>query len=166
MKFGWAVSENPDTVPDTLSTITKLPERKPGEWSPRTRRARSNIRGTRANTLPPVIPGEKIFRISPDSKVGRATLRKWARRNGYEVKGKGKIPAEVRDAFMAQNGIWTVRIISVMPPGATEFMQLFQVRQGSYVRNLKGASFYSDDPFYVKRLLGDELFPLLKQVVT
>ena len=144
-------------VPDTLSTLTQLPVRKDG-WDPRQRRPRSNIPGVRANTLPEVMPGEKVFRINPDSDVGRATLRRWGRRHGYTVKERGKIPAEVRAAFMKENDIWTVKIVSALLPGAAEPMQFFEVKQGSYVRKR------TIDPFYVKRVLGDELYPLLQLV--
>jgi len=103
-------------IPDTLSTITQLPAPKPGEaWSRRNRRPRNLIPGTRANTRAVTKPGEKIFRINPDpaedprlraefldSQAGRAMLRAWAPLNDYTVSPRGKIPAEVRAAFVKQ----------------------------------------------------------------
>jgi len=142
----------PDKIPDTLSTLTPLPGRKDGR-EPRQRRARSNVPGLRANTLPAILPGEKIFRIVPDN----ATLRRWGRRNGYPVKSYGQIPRVVREEFAKQNA-WTVRVVSVLVPGATEYSEFYQVRQGPYIRK------QTTDPFYVRRTLGDELYASLKKV--
>jgi hypothetical protein len=142
-------------VPETLSSITPLPEPKPGQWSRRNRRARSNIPGKRANTLPPVMPGEKIFRVVPDAP----TLRRWGRRRGFGTRDKGPIPKNVRDAFMAENGSWTVRVISGLVPGRngqpSRPMSFYQVRQGGYVRR------NTVDPDMVRREMGPELYALL-----
>ncbi len=145
-------------VPDTLSTITPLPASRPGQWDRRNRRPRPLVRGERANTLPAIKPGEKVFRVSPDSKAGRATLRAWGRRHGYDVKPRGKVPAEVRAAFMEQNDIWTVTVVSALLPGAKDFSQHYHVRQGGYTRRR------TIDPDMVRRELGAELFALLKEV--
>lgn len=141
-----------DAVPSALSTVTSITGGR-GQ-----RRARYKIPGARANTPPVVIPGEKVFRVSPDSPKGRAAVRAWARRNGREVKDYGKIPVNVRDAFMEANDIWTVRVISCMPPGADQFYEFFEVKQGSYVRKR------TTKWWEVLKILGDELFPLLKEV--
>jgi hypothetical protein len=102
------MSEN---VPETLSATTQLPL-KPGQpgYSPR---ARALIRGERANTPYPAKPGERVFRINPDpaedprlrkemldSPAGRDMVRAWGLKKGYDVKPRGKIPAEVRAAFV------------------------------------------------------------------
>ena len=103
-------------VPDTLSTITPLPEQKPGDaWSRSTRRPRGLIPGARANERPASRPGAKIFRVNPDpagdprlraefldSQAGRAMIRAWATGNGHQVSERGKIPARVRAAFVTQ----------------------------------------------------------------
>ena len=142
-----------ENVPETLLKPTALAARSDGR-EPRKRRARSNITGERANTLPAIIPGEKILKIVPDN----VTLRAWGRRHGFTVKDRGKIPGGVRDAFMKVNGAWTVKIVSVMPPGDTEYRQFYQVRQGAYLRKM------TRDPFYVRRELCDELYALLQEV--
>lgn len=157
-------------VPETLSQIIPLPEPKPGQWSRRNRRARSNIPGRRANTLPPLpppLPQEKIFRINPDSEIGRATLRKWGRSRGYKIAGRGKIPARVREAFMKENNIWTVRefyLHSRGPGGKRYVSRNYQLRQGEYLVPLLHGKPETIDPFYIKRALGDELFNLLQEV--
>lgn len=147
-------------IPETLSNVQPLPAPKPGEWQRRNRRARSNIPGARANTLPPVIPGEKIFRIVPDAW----TLRRWGRRNGFDVKDKGPVAKEVREGWeseMKQNGSlsWTVRVISYVIPGRNgqpdRPAEFYQVRQGMYVRRT------TTDWEMVKRELGAELHALL-----
>lgn len=140
----------PDDLPETLAFSAT---RKPGVRPAQQRRARSNVPGVRAETLPAIIPGEKIFRVVPDN----ATLRSWGRRRGYRVAVHGKIPEAVRVAFAKENA-WTVRVVSAMVPGDTQFRQFYQVRQGPYIRKM------TTDPFYVKRELGDELFSLLKEV--
>ncbi len=38
---------------------------------------------------------------TPASGPSAAELRDWARSNGYEVSDRGRVPAEVRDAFEA-----------------------------------------------------------------
>lgn len=156
-------------IPETLANVTPLPPPQPGKWERRNRRARSNIPGRRANTLPPVLPGEKIWRISVDSDIGRVTLRRWGRRHGYQVADKGKIPGQVRDAFMKQNAIWTVKEITRQytgPGGRQVTSRMYQVKQGQYLVTLHHGRTETTDPFYVKRVLGDELFPLLKRVET
>jgi len=104
------MSEN---VPETLSTITPLPL-KPGQPG-YTRRARSLIKGERANTLPDIRPGAQLFRVNPDpdedprlrpehldSQAGRDMLRAWGAKNGYDVKPRGKIPGKIRAAFVEE----------------------------------------------------------------
>jgi len=144
-------------VPDTLSVT--IPIKKRDNWGPRQRRARSNVPGRRANIPEPVRPGEIMFRIVPDNK----TIRKWWRNRGHEISDKGPVPGEVKDAFarfLATNGNagWTVKVISLQPPGATEPSGFFQVRQGkTLVRQ-------TADEFYVKREMGEELYDLLQLV--
>jgi hypothetical protein len=104
------MSEN---IPDTLSTITSLPLKpgQPGYYQ----RARSLVRGERANTLPPVKPGARVFRVNPDpdedprlrpefldSQEGRDMLRAWGAKNGFDVKPRGKVPGKLRAAFVAE----------------------------------------------------------------
>lgn len=167
-----------ENVPETLSTVTPLPARKAGQWVRRTRFPRSLVRGERANTLPVIKPGERIFRVNPDPpdsadyseetrkmlprhrREGRATMRAWGLRNGYEVRARGRIPAEVQAAFMRQNDIWTVTVVSAMLPGAKVFSQHFHVRQGGYTRRR------TIDPDKVMRELGPELYNLLWEVRT
>lgn len=93
-------------------------------------------------------------------REGRATMRAWGLRNGYEVRARGRIPAEVQAAFMRQNDIWTVTVVSAMLPGAKVFSQHFHVRQGGYTRRR------TIDPDKVMRELGPELYNLLWEVRT
>lgn len=149
------MSENPDRVPDTLSTTTPI-KRRPDGLEPRQRRPRSNVRGPRANTLPPVKRGQPVSRIVPDNK----TIREWARRRKYDVSDRGKIPDKIREEFaewlkVNGNGAWNVTVVSLRPPGAKEYAQYFQVRQGSVLVK------QTTDPFYVLRKLGPEVYPLL-----
>lgn len=148
---------------DPPGTLTRLPVPKPGQYP---RRARALLPGTRANTLPPVIPAQKIFRISPDSPVGRATVRRWARRNGYDVKVHGKIPKAAVDAFMEKHGIWTVYVRRSLIPGAKNPIEFFQVKQGEFLRALEHGKAETIDPDKVRRVMGNELFAMLKQVKT
>jgi hypothetical protein len=75
------------------------------------------------------------------------------------VKDKGPVPQEVREAFMAVNGSWTVRVISGIVPGRnggpSQQMTFYQVRQGMYLRR------NTIDPDMVRRELGPELYALL-----
>lgn len=145
-------------VPDTLSVT--IPIKKRGvDWETRQRRARSNVPGRRANIPEPVRPGETMFRIVPDNK----TIRKWWRGRGHKISDRGPIPGEVRDAFaqfLATNGNagWTVKVISLQPPGATVSSGFFQVRQGKTLME------QTTDEFYVKRAMGEELYDLLTLV--
>lgn len=45
--------------------------------------------------------GAKVRRtqVGPDAK----TIKEWARANGYEVAGRGRVPNEIREAFAAAN---------------------------------------------------------------
>jgi hypothetical protein len=124
-----------------------------GARARRQARARSNITGFRAETVPPPRPGEVVFRLVEDN----ATLRAWGRKHGFDVSGRGPVKDEVRDHFRKWNA-WTVRVVSVQAPGDTQARQYFKVMQGQYLRRM------TDDVFYVKRVLGDDLFPLLKEV--
>ena len=93
---------------DPLATLTQLPTPKPGTY---TRRARSLVPGERANTLPPLLPKEKVFRIGRDA----GTIREWAWGNGYDLAEKGPIPKLVREAWdewLAANDVWTLKIIT------------------------------------------------------
>lgn len=145
-------------VPDTLSVTTPIKKR--GEdWEPRQRRPRSNVGVKRANVPPPLKPGETMFRIVPDNK----TIRTWWRNRGHELSGRGPIPGNVRDEFarfMATDGNagWTVKVVSLRPPGAPGSSQFYQVRQGPFLRK------ETTDPFYVKREMGEELYDLLQLV--
>jgi len=103
-----------ENIPPTLSTITPLPEPRPGEiLDRRNRRPRNLIPGERANTLPEIRPGAKIFRVNPDpdhdprlsaefldSRDGRAAMREWGRANEFDVKPAGKVPAKLRAAYV------------------------------------------------------------------
>ena len=145
-------------VPDTLSVT--IPIKKRGvDWEPRQRRARTNVPGRRANIPEPVRPGETMFRIVPDNK----TIRTWWRARGHEISDRGPVPVEVQDAFakfLATNGNagWTVKVISLQPPGAAVASQFYQVRQGKTLVK------QTADPFYVKREMGEELYDLLQLV--
>jgi hypothetical protein len=176
-------------APETLSTVTSLPAGKHEPWNRRNRRPRPIIRGPRANTLPVIKPGEKIFRVNPDPpgecprcgvridapghgvdcpytvkvldrhrQAGRVAIREWGLRNGYEVRARGKIPADVQAAFMTANDIWTVRVVSALLPGAKDFSRHFHVRQGEYTISR------TVDPDAVRRELGPELYNLLWEV--
>lgn len=151
-----------DQEPD-LATLTQLPAPKPGEY---TRRARSLLPGERANRLPAVIPAQLIFRISPDSPHGRATIRKWGRRHGWKVKDRGPVPAGLVAAFMEEHGIWTVYIRRAWLPNGRGFSDFYQVKQGEFLRNLEHGKSETIDPDKIKRVMGRELFAMLKQVET
>lgn len=120
----------------------------------RQKRARSNI-PVRAETVPPPRQGETVFRLEPDAE----TLRAWGRKHGFSVSAHGPVKKEVRDHFARWNA-WTVRIVSIQRPGDTQARQFFKLMQGPYVRRM------TQDVWYVRRDLGDELFPLLKEVKT
>jgi hypothetical protein len=124
-----------------------------GARARRQKRARSNITGVRAETVPPPRTGETVFRLVPDTE----TLRAWGRKHGFAVSASGPVRKEVRDHFSKWNA-WSVRIVSVQVDGDTQARQFFKVMQGPYVRKM------TRDLFYVKRELGEELFPLLKEV--
>lgn len=135
----------------TLGAVTEISAAR----AKRGRRARSNITGVRAETVPPPRPGETVFALEPDAE----TLRAWGRRHGFTVSAKGPVKKEVREHFRKWNA-WTVRVVSVQRPGDTKARQYFKVMQGPYVRRM------TRDLYYVQRELGDELFPLLKEVKT
>lgn len=172
-----------ENVPETLSTVTRLPASRPGGvWDRSNRRPRSLISGERANTLPAIIPAHKIFRVNPDPvydpvladsnpsfsekavaehrRYAHGVIRQWGLRNGYEVRARGPIPADVRAAFMKTNAIWTVEVVSALLPGAKDFSQHFHVRQGGYT---KKRTIY---PHVVRREMGHELYNLLWEVRT
>lgn len=145
----------PDAVPDTLNTVTPVKRRNDG-LEPRQRRPRANVRGVRANTQPKARRGQPVSRIVPDSK----TIREWARGRKYDVSDRGKIPDKIREEFTAWlkvdgNGAWNVKVVSVRPPGAKEYSQFFDVRQGSVLRKR------TNDPYYVERIVGKEAYALL-----
>jgi hypothetical protein len=133
---------------DTPGTVTAIS----AGAAKRATRARSNIH-VRAETVPPPRPGETVFQLVPTPE----TLRAWGRKHGFIVSGHGPVKKEVRDHFMRWNA-WTVRIVSIQRPGDTRARQYFKVMQGPYVRRM------TRDVWYVRRDLGDELFPLLKEV--
>jgi hypothetical protein len=102
------------------------------------------------------MPGEKTWRIVPDN----ATIRTWGRGRGYRVSDHGRISRFIRSEFaefMKLNASWTVKIVSIQPPGATQARAFFQVRQGSYLVK------QTTDLFYVKRELGEEVYALLQE---
>jgi hypothetical protein len=41
----------------------------------------------------------KHVQVGPDAK----TIKEWARANGYEVAGRGRVPNDIREAFEAAN---------------------------------------------------------------
>ena len=96
-----------------------------------------------------------MFQLFPDNE----TLRVWGRRYGFKVSDRGPVRKDVRDHFNKWNA-WSVRIVSIQPPGADEPSAYFQVMQGPYERRL------TTDPDMVKRELGADLYALLKQVKT
>lgn len=134
-----------------LGTVTGLD----GARAQRARRARSNITGVRAETVPPPRPGEVVFHLVPDN----ATLRAWGKKYGFKVSGRGPVSKEIREHFSRWNA-WTVRIVNIQRPGDTEARQFFKIMQGPYLRKM------TRDLFYIRRELGDELFPLLQEVKT
>lgn len=149
------MSENREQVPDTLSVTVQVPGGAAGKKQLYYRRARSNVRGARANTLP-ADTGVPVSRIVRDTK----TIRKWALRRGMDVNEKGPIPGAVRDEFDAWlkvngNGSWNVRVISLQPPGARKSGQYFLVKQGEVERRM------TQDPDMVKRDMGPEVYHLL-----
>ncbi len=150
------MSEDAGKVPGTLSVTTQVPGNKGKKDALFYRRARSNVRGVRANTLPDIKPGVPMMRIIPDNK----TIRLWAGFHDFEVSDRGRIPKEVREGFEQwmrtnSNGVYTVEVISALIPGEDEPAQYFKVRQGRVVRRLTG------DIDMVKRELGDERFTLM-----
>ena len=86
------MSEDQSRVP--LSMTVQIPGNKDAKAKQYYRRARSNVRGVRANTLP-ADTGVPVSRIVRDTK----TIRKWALRRGMDVNEKGPIPGPVRDEF-------------------------------------------------------------------
>lgn len=150
---------------DPLGTLTQLPATKPGTY---TRRARYRIPGERANTrtAPVLIPKQKLFRISPDSPAGRTVIRAWGRRRGWEVKDFGKVPAGLVEAFMEENDIWSVYIRRALLPNARGFADFYQVKQGLVLRTLEHGRSETIDPDKIRRVMGNELFSMLKQVST
>lgn len=151
-------AESTTPVPDTLSVTIPIKKRN-DNWGPRQRRARANVPVRRANIPAPYRPGETMFRIVPDNK----TMRTWWRNRGHQISDRGPVPDEVQDAFakfLATDGNagWTVKVVTLQPPGATVPSQFFQVRQGPYLRR------ETNDPFYVKREMGEELYDLLQLV--
>ena len=137
-------------VPPTLSTATSE-----DGGRARPRRARYNVPGQRAGIIPPAQEGEIVFQLYPDPE----TLRAWGRKYRFKMKDTGRIPKKVREHFNRYNA-WSVRIVSVQPPGASEPSAYFKVMQGPYERRL------TQDVDLVKRDLGPELYPLLRQVKT
>lgn len=133
-------------VPSALSTVTSI-------TGGRARRARYNIRDS--GEPPPPRPGQTMFEVVPDN----ATLRRWGRSHGFEVKDRGKVPRAVIEDFHKWNN-FTVRVISLQAPGDTQARQYFQVRQGSYIRK------ETTKWWRVENELGGELFALLKKVKT
>lgn len=121
----------------------------------RRRRARHNIPGRQAGILPPVHPGEIVFRLFPDNE----TLRVWGRKYGFKVADRGPVRKEVREHFDKFNA-WSVYIVSLLVPGTTEPAAYYKVMQGPYERRL------TVDVDMVKREMGPELFALLKQMKT
>ena len=60
--------------------------------------------------LTPYIKAGRPLRISRGARVKRTqvgadvrTIKEWARTNGYEVNGRGRIPNDIREAFDAAN---------------------------------------------------------------
>lgn len=170
--------------PNHLATLTQLPTAKPGTY---TRRARYRIPGERANNrrnLPAIIPAQKMFRVNPDPPddpsydkkrkkelakhrvYARAVIRDWGRRNGWEVKSKGKLPASLVDAFMEKNDIWTVYIRRALLPGAKDYAAFYQVKQGEYLRTLEHGKSETIDVAKIRRVMGNDMFNLLWQVPT
>ncbi len=142
----------PDQVPDTLTGITVS---LPGRHERVNRRARSNVSDPRASE-PDLTQhaGARVFRVVPDN----AALRAWGRKRGYRVAARGKIPDAVRAGFEKENGGWTVRIIRTMLPGSDEAREYYHVKQGPYTIKM------TVDPFYVERVLGKDLYALLREV--
>lgn len=158
-----------DNIPDAMKGLTvTLPGRH--DRARVNRRARSRIPGERANTPPdlePPLPGEKRFRISVDSKIGRATVRRWARRRGFDVADKGKIPGRVVTEFLQENDIYMVKefYVKAKGPGGKEYVsKLYQLYQGKYIVFVKNGQRETDDLDYIKRAMGADLFRMLKQV--
>jgi len=56
-----------------------------------------------SSTAPPTRPGPGGTRSNPSTpnRNDTATIRAWARRNGHPVSARGRIPADVRDAYNA-----------------------------------------------------------------
>lgn len=148
------MSENRDQVP--LSMTVQIPGNKDAKAKQYYRRARSNVRGTRANTLPAPKPGVPVSRIVPDND----TIRRWALGREYPISDRGPIPVEIREDFdtwlkVNGNGAWNVQVISLHPPGAKKAAQYFLVRQGQVeIRT-------TQDPDMVKRDMGPEVYRLL-----
>lgn len=137
-------------VPSTLSTATTT-----GGRARPARRARYNVPGQRAGIIPPAREGEIVFQLFPDSE----TLRVWGRKHHFKVKDRGPVSKKVRDHFNRWNA-WSVRIVSVQPPGADEPSAYFKVMQGPY--EIKATTKWWE----VQNILGDDLYALLRRVKT
>ena len=137
-------------IPSALSAATSEPG---GRARPR--RARYNVPGQKAGIIPPAKEGEIVFQLFPDND----TLRAWGRRYHFKVKDHGPVSKKIREHFNRWNA-WSVRIVVIQPPGADTPSAYFRVMQGQQERRL------TQEDYLVKRDIGPDLFPFLRQVKT
>ena len=138
-------------VPSALNTVTSQPG---GRVRP-SHRARYNVPGQSAGIIPPAHEGEIVFQLYPDNE----TLRVWGRKHHFKVKDRGPVSRKVRDHFNRYNA-WSVRVVVIQPPGADKPSAYFKVMQGPYERGL------TTKWWKVENIMGEDLFPLLRQVKT